>query len=75
MSQFFTVSGAAMLIFCAIWAYSWFEVWRDPKDELIDFYARHPRAKMWIGLLNKLWVPALATGIVLLIVGVMTGGK
>jgi len=75
MSQFFTAVGTAMLIFCVIWGYSWLEVWRDPKNELTDFYSRHPRTKMWVELINKLLVPALAAGIFFVVVGVMTGDK
>jgi hypothetical protein len=75
MSQFFTVVGAAILIFCAIWGYSWLEVWRDPKGELVDFYARHPRTKALVSLANRLWVPTLVAGLIFVISGVMTGGK
>ena len=75
MSQFFTVVGAAMLIFCAIWGYSWLEVWRDPKGELADFYARHPRTKAWVSLANRLWIPTLVVGLIFVIMGVRMGGK
>ena len=75
MSQFFTVVGAAILIFCAIWGYSWLEVWRDPKGELVDFYARHQRTKALVSLANRLWVPTLVAGLIFVISGVMTGGK
>ena len=75
MSEFLTALGAAMLIYCAIFAYSWLEVWRDPKGELTDFYTRHPRTKAWVSLANRLWVPAFVIGLLLIIAGVMTGGK
>ena len=58
-------------VFCAIWGYSWLEVWRDPKGELADFYARHPRTKAWVSLANRLWVPTLFAGLVSIVMGVM----
>lgn len=73
MSEFLAAVGAAMLIFCAIWGYSWLEVWRDPKGELVDFYTRYPYAKAWVALANRLWVPALVTGVIFVVAGVMTG--
>lgn len=73
MSQIFAVCGAILLIFCAIWAGLWLEVWRDPKGELSDFYVRHPRAKAWVGLMNRLWVPAVGAGIIFLIFDKMIG--
>ena len=75
VSQFFTAVGAAMLIFCAIWGYSWLEVWRDPKRELADFYARHPRTKACVVVANWLWLPTLVAGLIFVVVGAMTGGK
>lgn len=74
MSQIFVVSGAVLLVFCVIWAGLWLEVLRDPKNELSDFYVQHPRTKTWVGLMNKLWVPALGTGVVFLIIDKMIGG-
>lgn len=75
MSKFFTAAGSVMLIFCVIWGYSWLEVWRDPKGELADFYARHPRTKARVALANRLWVPALVAGLVFVVLGAMMGGK
>ena len=75
MSTFFTAVGAAFLIFCAILGYSWLEVWRDPKGELADFYARHPHTKAWVSLANRVWVPTLVAGLIFMVAGVMTGGK
>ncbi len=75
MSQLFTAIGAAIIICCVLWGYSWLEVWRDPKGELTDFYTRYPRAKVWVSSANKLWVPALIAGLVFLMVGILTGGK
>jgi hypothetical protein len=75
MSRFFIAVGAVLLIYCCIWGYSWLEVWRDPKGELADFYARHPRTKAWVSLGNRLWVPALVGGLTFLIAGIMTRGN
>lgn len=74
-SRVFTEAGTVLLILCAIWACSWLEVWRDPKRELLEFYERHPRAKTWVSLINKSWLPALLIGLLFLVLGVMLGEK
>lgn len=75
MSKLFTAIAAVMLIFCVIWGYSWLEVWRDPKAELINFYQRNPRAKVWVARINKLWIPALLAGLIFVAADVVMGGK
>ena len=75
MSQVFTAVGAVMLTFCTIWGYSWLEVWRDPKEELKGFYARHRIATALISLMNKAWLPSLIAGIGLLMAGFFMGEK
>lgn len=73
MSGLLVAAGAALLIYCFIWAYTWFEVWRDPKDELKDFYSRHPRTEKLVLLANKLWLPAFAIGVLFIVIGSFTG--
>ncbi len=73
MSQFIPVIGAVMLVFCAIWGFLWLEVLHDPKNELKEFYIKHPQAKAAVILANRLWVPMLVFGVCFSIAGLVVG--
>lgn len=75
MSELFVSAGAALLVYCLIWAYTWLEVWNDPKDDLKDFYLRNPRTEGWVSLANRLWLPILTTGLIFVVIGLLTGEK
>lgn len=75
MSYFFTALGTAILIFCAIWSYSWLEIWRDPKGDLSEFLMQHPKTKLFVSRINKAWAPALVAGLILIIIGAISKGE
>ena len=75
MNTFLTASGAALLVFCFIWAAVWLEVTRDPKEELRDFYTRHPDVQRWVKVTNRLWLPIFIIGLIFIGLGIILGGR
>lgn len=57
--------GAVLLILSFIWGYLWFEVLRDPKNELQSLHSQHPTVHKAILILNKAWLPNLVLGVAL----------
>lgn len=76
MSDVLLVIGSALLIHFVIWMHLGANGLGDPEEDSVkEFYARYPRIRWYVLISNRLWLPLLVAGVVLIVGSLFLGER